>query len=144
MRGTRPPVTWLTPWKYDCRKLYTGLTKAEATALFLMRTEVIGLNAWLASIQVPGIQALCPCGQTAQTVRHVVLHCPRHNRQQLLERCGTERLDEILSRPASAAHAARWLIASGAMEQFKVTREIQQEKEELFAPFENSDEWERE
>jgi hypothetical protein len=30
--------------------LYAGLSKAKATALFLMRTEVIGLNAWLASV----------------------------------------------------------------------------------------------
>jgi len=109
-----------------------------------MRTEVIGLNAWLASIQVPGIQPLCPCEEAAQTVRHVVLHCPRHGRNErlrLLERCGTERLDEVLSRPASAAHAARWLLATGVLGQFKVAREIQEEKAELFTPFVNSDEW---
>ena len=140
-RSPRPPATWTTPWKYDCRKLYAGLSKAEATALFLMRTEVIGLNAWLASVQVPGIQALCPCGEAAQTVRHVVLHCTRHERQRLLEHCGTERLDEILSRPASAAHAARWLIATRVLEQFKVVREMAEEETELFAPFENSDDW---
>jgi len=29
--------------------LYEVLSKAEATALFLMRTEVLGLNAWLQS-----------------------------------------------------------------------------------------------
>ena len=33
--------------------LYEGLTKAESTAAFLLRTEVLGLNAWLASIYVP-------------------------------------------------------------------------------------------
>ena len=140
-RGPRPPTTWITPWKQDCRKLYAGLSKAEATALFLMRTEVIGLNAWLASVQVPGVEALCPCGEAAQTVRHTILHCTRYERLHLLEQCGTERLDEILSRPASAAYAARWLVATGALEQFKVAREMREEDTALFAPFTNSEEW---
>ena len=77
----------------------------------------------------------------------MVLHCSRHDRYErlrLLERCGTERLDEILSRPASAAHAARWLIATRVLEQFRVARETQREKVELFAPFTNSDEWRNE
>lgn len=140
-RGSHLPTTWLTPWTQDCRKLYAGLSKAEATALFLMRTEVIGLNAWLASILVPGILALCPCGEAAQTVRHVLLHCQRHDRTQLLTRCGTQRLNDILARPASAAHAARWLIARGVLEQFRVVREIQEEDTELHRPFEDSEEW---
>jgi hypothetical protein len=140
-RRRRPPTTWITPWKQDCRKLYAGLSKAEATALFLMRTEVIGLNAWLAAVQVPGVEAQCPCGEAAQTVRHIILHCTRYERLHLLEQCGTERLDEILSRPASAAHAARWLVATGALEQFKVAREIREEDTALFAPFTNSEDW---
>jgi hypothetical protein len=101
------PTTWTTPWEYDNRKLYAGLTKAEATAVFLLRTEVIGLNAWLASIQVPETFPSCECGWPNQTVRHVLLHCPRYSREHLLQACGTERLDEILGRPAAAAHAAR-------------------------------------
>jgi len=140
-RDVRLPAVWTTPWKQDTRKLYAGLPKAEATALLLMRTEVIGLNAWLASIQVPGIEPLCPCGEAMQTVRHVVLHCRRHERRQLLQQCGTERLDEILSRPASAAHAARWLVASGVLNQFRVAREIEEEDDSQFTAFEDCDQW---
>ena len=81
-----------------------------------MRIEVIGLKAWLASIGVPEVNPLYECGQAMQTVRHVLLHCRRYRRDGLLARCGTERLDEILSRPASAKHAARWLIAEGVLE----------------------------
>jgi hypothetical protein len=137
----RRQATWTTPWEQDRRKLYAGLSKAEATALFLMRTEVIGLNAWLASIQVPGALPACACGWRAQTVRHVVLHCPRYERVSLLEQCGTARLDEILSRPASAKHAARWLIRSGVLEQFRVAKEIEEEETDLFFPFEESRRW---
>lgn len=73
LAGFQPCIsaaTWRTPWTQDPRKLYAGLSKAESTALFLMRTEVIGLNAWLAAIQVPGVTPTCPpCGWQAQTVR---------------------------------------------------------------------------
>jgi hypothetical protein len=62
-RQRRPPAVWTTPWEQDSRKLYADLSKAQATALFLMRTEVIGLKAWLASIGVPEVNPLCECGQ---------------------------------------------------------------------------------
>ena len=134
-------MTWTTPWKQDRRILYAGLSKAEATALFLMRTEVIGLNAWLAAAQVPDTHPSCPCGWHTQTVRHIVLHCPIYERLELLQRCGSERLDEILSRPASAAYAARWLVKSGALAQFRLSNEISEEDISLFTPFEDSEQW---
>src|SRR3954452_21201433 len=77
--------------------LYEGLSKAEATALFLMRTEVLGLNAWLASVQVPDILPRCPCGWNAQTVRHVLIHCPLLNRTDLITQTQSESLTEILT-----------------------------------------------
>ena len=138
---TRRTAVWTTPWSQDPRVLYAGLSKAEATALFLMRTEVIGLNAWLASIQVPGIRAACPCGWRAQTVRHIVLHCPQYDRRDLLRRCGTERMEEILSRPACAKHAARWLVRSGAMEQFRVAAEIEAEEIGGYLAFKGAEWW---
>jgi len=63
----RKAMTWKTPWKKGTLELYSGLPKHQATALFLLRTEVIGLNAWLASIRVPGIRSECGCGWRAQT-----------------------------------------------------------------------------
>ena len=106
-----------------------------------MRSEVIGMNAWLASVRVPGVDPLCTCGQMAQTVRHVLLHCNQYRREDLLANCGTERLDEILSRPASAKYAARWLIAQGVLDQFRVAKEMENEQTEDFTPFQNCEEW---
>jgi hypothetical protein len=100
-------ATWRTPWSTPTIPMYEGLTKAEATALFLLRTEVIGLNAWLASVQVPGILPRCACGWRAHTVRHVLLHCPQYDRSGLLREAGTEDLYAILSQPNSARLAAR-------------------------------------
>ena len=137
----RPAAVWRTPWAQDPRRLYAGLSKAEATALFLMRTEVIGLNAWLAAIQVPEVTPACPCGWHAQTVRHILLHCPRYNRVDLLSACGTERLDDILMRPESAKHAARWLVRAGVLEQFRVAAEMAEEEIEGYRPFQTAEEW---
>jgi hypothetical protein len=137
----RPATVWNTPWEQDPRKLYAGLSKAQATALFLLRTEVIGLNAWLASIRVPDVTPACPCGWFAQTVQHVMLQCPRHNRIDLIQRCGTERLEQILIRPDCAKHAARWFIRAGILEQFRVAKEIEEENTEEFRPFETVERW---
>src|SRR3954452_10241593 len=49
-----------------------GLPNHRATALMLLRTEVIGLNAWLVSVRVPGVLSYCYCGWHAKTVRHIV------------------------------------------------------------------------
>ena len=69
-------TTWRTPWTQPVLWLYKGLQKHEATALFLLQTEVIGLNTWLAHIRVLDILLQCACGAQAQTVRHILLHCP--------------------------------------------------------------------
>ena len=106
-----------------------------------MRTEVIGLNAWLGAARVPDIQPACPCGWHAQTVRHVLLHCPRHDRVGLLLSCGTERLEEILGRADCVKHAARWWLRSGVMEQFRVAVEIEDEDVTDFRAFEEGEEW---
>ena len=71
----RAAATWNTPWEMSPLTLYKNLSKHQTTALMLLRTEVIGLNAWLASIHVPDILPRCDCGWRAQTVRHVLLHC---------------------------------------------------------------------
>jgi hypothetical protein len=115
--------------------LYAGLSKAEATALLLMRTEVIGLNAWLASVQVPRVLASCAYGWHAQTMRHILLHCPLHDRRDLLTRYGTERFEDILMRPDCAKHAARWLTRSSIMDQFKVAAEIVMKDVRGYQPF---------
>ena len=49
-------------------ELYDGLMKAEATALFLLWTEVIRLNIWLLLVFIPDILPRCECGWRAQIV----------------------------------------------------------------------------
>lgn len=137
----RQPVAWTTPWEQDPRKLYAGLAKAQSTALVLMRTEVVGLNAWLTLVGVPEMIPQCACGWYAQTVRHVLLHCPRFDRTELLRRCQTENMEEILGDTRRAAHAARWWIASSVLAQFKVAKEIEEEDTREYGPPEDVRSW---
>jgi hypothetical protein len=134
-------ATWRTPWSTPTIPMYEGLTKAEATALFLLRTEVIGLNAWLASVQVPGILPRCACGWRAHTVRHVLLHCPQYDRSGLLREAGTEDLYAILSQPNSARLAARWIIHQNVLEQLRLAKEIETEDTSNHAPLPEIGQW---
>jgi len=120
---------WTTPWEQAPRKLYARLTKAEATALFLLRTNVLGLNAWLAAIGVPEVGPQCDCGWPRQTVQHILLHCPRYERASLLAKCDSTRYNDILTRPTCAPHAGRWLVRSGVLEQFRTARQAAEEEE---------------
>jgi hypothetical protein len=57
----RTATTWQSPWPFQTIKLYEDLQKHEATALFLLRTEVIGLNVWLFFVNVPEVLSRCDC-----------------------------------------------------------------------------------
>ena len=91
--------------------LYEGLTKAESTAAFLLRTEVLGLNAWLASIHVPNTTPQCIYGWPTQSVRYTILfYSYRSARGQLLASVGTNDATQILSTRRGLQAAAKWLI----------------------------------
>ena len=121
-----------------------SLQKHEATALFLLRTEVIGLRGWLHTVGVPGILPQCPCGWTNQTVRHIVLYCPQHTatRTDFLRQAGSRDLKEILSTPRGAKAAARWLIACGIIPHLTLAKEIAQEDTSRYRPLRELDHWE--
>ena len=106
--GQQKATTWKTVWTLQAHQLYEGLHKHEATALFLLRTEVLGLNAWLASVGVPGVDKRCPCGWSAQTVRHILLFCPTHTDSRALyfQRAEFADLHTVLSTVASARQTA--------------------------------------
>jgi hypothetical protein len=130
-------ATWKTPWKKSTAALYSNLPKHQATALFLLRTEVIGLNAWLASINVPGVNARCGCGWNTQTVQHVLMMCPLYSsrRADLVSRVNTEEMWRMLSTPEKAQATARWFIQQGILRQFDLAREIEEEDTEEHTPF---------
>ncbi len=130
-------ATWKTPWKESAAALYSDLPKHQATALFLLRTEVIGLNAWLASMNVPGVDARCSCGWSTQTVKHVLMMCPLYSsrRADLVSRVDSEEMWRMLSTPEKAQATARWFVQQGILRQFDLAREIEEEVTDEHTPF---------
>ncbi len=118
-------TTWNDPWQLQTVALYEGLQKHEATALFLLRTEIIGLNAWLSVIRVPEVLPRCTCGPQTQTVRHVILYCPQYRqRAQLFYQAGTSDFTKILSRPPGTQAAGRWLIECDILPHLRLAEQI--------------------
>ena len=67
--------------------------KAESTAAFLLWTEVLGLNAWLASIYIPNTTPHCTCGWPTQSVHHILLFCNYYTeRDQLFAKVGINNI----------------------------------------------------
>ncbi|KAI0999773.1 hypothetical protein K3495_g8425 [Podosphaera aphanis] len=132
-KGKRSAETWKTPWHRKTLKLYEGLKKHEATAVMLLRTEVIGLNSWLASIRVPGISPRCTCGEWAQTVKHILCYCGEHSalRSEMFRRAGTSSFQRLLQTPRGCHAAARMLISTGRLQQFAVADKIEHEVPDL-------------
>ncbi len=120
----RLETVWRHAWDQQPISLYQGLTKPEATALFLMRSETLGLNAWLSKIGVPDKTPGCECGWHAQTVEHVLIHCPRHDRTELFIEGGPRGLPAMLTQPDSARQAAKWFLRSGALPHLRVAKEL--------------------
>jgi hypothetical protein len=86
-----------------------------------MRTGKIGLNAYLHSRKVPGIDSPnCTCGFRLQTIEHVLLDCRKHRdlRRHYFGR-GRKTVDEILSTPKLTLKAAQFIEATQLLGQFR-------------------------
>lgn len=107
-------------------QLYVNIHKHKATALFLLHTEVVGLNAWLVLVQVSEIDKWCSCEWSAQTVCHILLFCSIHTNScaHYFQRAGIADLHKALSTAASAHQVAQWLATSNLFSQFNLARQI--------------------
>ncbi len=64
------------PLDSSTRQLHKSMPKAESTLATHIRTERIGLKAYLHLNKVPGHDnSACECGHISQTVKHVLIHC---------------------------------------------------------------------
>jgi hypothetical protein len=127
-------TTWRNPWPTQTVLLYAGLRKEEATMLFLLRTEVIGLKAWLAATRVPGISPTCECGWRQQTVRHMLYFCRRFSREDLLLESGEISMTEMLSNPEGGRTAAKWCLRNSIMKYMDGVYAASKEGKDHFRP----------
>jgi ribonuclease HI len=119
-------------------KLYQGLSKPLSSILVQMRTGRIGLRHYLHSRNVPDIEdGRCGCGQSPQTVAHILLSCRRYtqlreamwreeDKNGRMKRITRTNLRDILNTLAYANKAAKFLMATGLLGQFRSLDTVEQ------------------
>jgi hypothetical protein len=115
-------------------QLLKGLRKAESTILIQGRTGRIGLGHCLYKLKVPDYESSqCSYGAETETLRHVLLECPHEAERRLdLKRAQGGQLDynRLLCTPKGARIASKWVIQSGRIPQFQLTRSLLYKGEE--------------
>ena len=101
-------------------QVHLGASKATSSLITQIRTEKIGLNAFLADRHVPDKVATCTCERSRQTAKHIILYCPEYadERDSLYAAAGTKDYSKMLATPRGAKAAAQWLQRTGLLPQF--------------------------
>jgi hypothetical protein len=117
---TRPPA--LAETDRNRTQIYEGINKSTCSLIAQIRTEKIGLNAFLADRRVPGYTAQCSCGWRRQTAKHIIRFCPFYaeDREELFRDAGTRDYSWMLASPYGVRIAARWLQRRGLLHQFQL------------------------
>jgi hypothetical protein len=121
-----PPEKRRTPATLDksCNrtKLHEGFSKPTSAIVTQIRTEKLGLNAFLTARKVPDRTAECDCGWPRQTAKHVILYCPQYQgqRNKLYQDAGTRDYQKMLVTPRGAKAAATFLQATNLLPQFQL------------------------
>jgi exonuclease III len=103
-------------------QVHLGASKATSSLITQIRTEKIGLNAFLADRHVPDKVAICTCERSRQTAKHILLFCPEYadERDSLYAAAGTKDYSKMLATPRGAKAAAQWLQRTGLLPQFNL------------------------
>ncbi|KFY11306.1 hypothetical protein V491_07268 [Pseudogymnoascus sp. VKM F-3775] len=100
---------------------HRGAPKSLSSVITQLRTGKIGLNAYLHSRNVPGINSPnCGCGYRLQSIEHLLLHCRKY-RQLRRDHLGPgyKTLGEVLSTPKLTLKAAEFMVATRLLGQFR-------------------------
>jgi len=118
--GSRTPAQEET--KGNRSRLHTGLSKPMSSLITQIRTEKIGLNAFLADRYVPGRIPTCDCGSERQTAKHIIMFCPKFatRRPQLFQNAGTRDYKQMLATTRGAKAAAEFVQQTGLLQQFQL------------------------
>jgi hypothetical protein len=97
----------------------------------LIRTEHIGLGAYLTKRRVPGARPECTCGYRAQTVKHILIFCSERlqARERLFREAGTSNWKDLAQSKRGLTAAARWMIQEAVLDQFSLAKDEEQERE---------------
>ena len=100
---------------------HRGTSKSLSSIITQLRTGKIGLNAYLHSRKVPGIDnPMCGCGYRLQSIEHVLLFCRKYHQIRLdYLGPGYKTLGEVLSTPKLTIKAAEFMVATRLLGQFR-------------------------
>ena len=97
------------------------LPRRETTIATLVRSECIGLKAFLHRRRVPGFDnPACDCGGERQTAKHTIMFCAKWNRAALFEEAGSQNYKKMVS--TARGIRAITMISHGILEQFNLYR----------------------
>ena len=123
-----------TPSK-QIRLLHSRVKRAKTSLITQIRTEKIGLKAFLYSRWVPGVEEeICECG-ARQTARHILHECRLFSKKRR-EWWAEERRKvkfsvithkDMLTKPRYASMAADFMRSTGLIGQYQVLEEDQQQ-----------------
>jgi len=119
-RKIKAPAQRVTSDYYP--KIHVGISKATSSLITQIRTEKIGLNAFLAERRVPNRTPRCSCGNTRQTAKHILMYCSNfeESRENLYRAAGTRDYSKMLATPRGAKAAANWLQKTNLLPQFSL------------------------
>jgi len=110
-----PPAldTAFAKWEQIVPNLHKGLSRAQSSLATLLRTEVIGFNAFLYKRRVPGVTSPgCPCGWAHQNARHMVMKCPlnQEGREKMLQDADTRNFAILMNNPKGIKTCVKWVM----------------------------------
>ena len=119
-RKIKAPAQRVTSNYYP--KIHVGISKATSSLITQIRTEKIGLNAFLAERRVPNRTPKCSCGHLQQTAKHILMYCQNfeEDRKDLYKAAGTRDYSKMLATPRGAKAAANWLQKTNLLPQFSL------------------------
>ena len=104
------------------------LTRAQSSIAMQIRSEHIGLNAYLYRRKVPGVdEPSCPCGYPSQNAKHMIMMCPQwtKGRGDVLRKAKNRTFEAIMESPEDMGRITKWIQGEGYIEQFRLTREVE-------------------
>ena len=108
--------------------IHQNLTRAQSSIAIQIRSEHIGLNAYLYRRKVPGVdEPRCQCGYPSQNAQHMVMVCPQwtKGRGDVLRKARNRTFEAMMDSPEDVGRISKWIQAGGFIEQFRLTREVE-------------------
>ena len=83
--------------------------------LIQLRTRKIGLNSFLKSARVPGIEALCECQEEEEIIEHFLFKCSRWEEQRAILN-GLKTVQETLGNRENSGKVMKYLLVIKRLE----------------------------